>query len=100
MEETVRGGARQRHLSYPAAKAAYDIARSNFLEEMEQLEDPIRGAIPEPQLREKYVAIKNSEQQLVKAGNEVKRAMERSGFHLQEDRTKVDNEIIALQTRL
>lgn len=43
-EMAATNGARQRHLSLTAAKANYDISRDTFLGEMEQLEDPDRGA--------------------------------------------------------
>ena len=71
-------GARQRQLSEAAVKANYDIAKDNFTGEMEKLEDTHMGAIDEPQLREEYKDIKYSERKLLKAAEELKKAMERS----------------------
>ena len=93
-------GARRRHLSHPAAKANYDIAKDNFVGELEQLEDPERHMGREPQLRAEYKEIKHSETKLLKAADDLKKAMERSDHHGQSEINEVDNEVVSLQTRL
>ena len=58
---------RETSLSLAAAKENYGISKDNFLGEIEQLEDPDRGAVDEPQLRAEYTEIKYSERKLLKA---------------------------------
>ena len=88
-------GARQRQLSIAAAKANYDIAKDNFLEEMDELEDPARRIVHEPQLKTAYVDIKHSEKQMLRAADEYKKAIERSGSTT--EISEVDNELVSMQ---
>ena len=63
-DSAVTTGARQRHLSLSAARANFDIAMDNMLEEMDHIEDRNRGAVVGPQLRKEYVEMKHSEKKL------------------------------------
>ena len=97
-EKIENHGARQRQLSIAAAKANYDIAMDNFSEEMDQLEDPGTRITDEPQLRAAYKEIKYSEQKMLKAAEDYKKAIERSGSTT--EIVEVDNEVVTMQTRL
>ena len=94
----VTSGARQRHLSLSAARANFDIAKDNMLEEMDHIEDRNRGAVVGPQLRKEYAEIKHSEKKLVKAADELKKEMARSGSN--QEISEVDNDVVAIHTRL
>ena len=97
-EGTENYRSRQRQLSIAAAKANYDIAKDNFLGKMDQMEDPERRVLSEPQLREEYKDVKYSERKLLKAAEEFKKAIERSGSTTEIG--EVDDEVVTLQTRI
>lgn len=65
---------------------------------MEHIEDRNRGAVVGPQLRKEYAEIKHSEKKLLKAADELKKAMARSGSN--QEISEVDNDVVSIQTRL